>query len=140
MFYLDASLIVSFLAPEAAHERVRLWLEDRKEGSLFISPWVSTEVSSALSIKQRVGDFTPDVRARTKGAYQRFVERSLTVLSISDLHFAFAAEYADRAEVGLRGGDALHLAIASHYGLTLATLDNRLAEAGPQLGAATLLL
>jgi uncharacterized protein len=140
MFYLDATLIVTFLTPEPAHERVRLWLDNREGGSLFISPWVTTEVSSALSIKQRVGDLTAEVRADTKGAYQRFMARSLAVLSVTDTQFAVAAEFADRAEIGLRGGDALHLAVSHAHSLTLVTLDKRLAEAGPQLGAATLLL
>jgi uncharacterized protein len=140
MFYLDASLIVTFLSPEPAHARVRLWLEGHEEGTLFISPWVSTEVSSAFSIKQRVGDFTPDMRAEAKGAYQRFVERSLTVLTISETHFVVASEFTDCVEIGLRGGDALHLAVSHAHGLTLVTLDKQLANAGPQLGAATLLL
>jgi uncharacterized protein len=140
MFYLDASLIVTFLTPEPANARVRIWLEGHEMGTLFISPWVSTEVASALSIKRRVGDLTAEMRASAKNAYERFVARSLTQLAVVDRNFALAAEYAEMAELGLRAGDALHLAISQTHGLTLATLDKRLAESGPQFGAATLLL
>jgi uncharacterized protein len=140
MFYLDASLIVSFLTQETARERVRLWLEDCEGGSLFISPWVTTEVSSALSIKQRGGDLTTTTRAETKNAYRLFAERSLEQLSIFDKHFVIAAELADNAEAGLRGGDALHLAFAAAHDLTVVTLDRKMAEAGATLGIKTLLL
>lgn len=42
--------------------------------------------------------------------------------------------------LGLRAGDALHLATASEYGATVHTLDQRLAAAGPVLGVPTQLL
>jgi predicted nucleic acid-binding protein len=42
--------------------------------------------------------------------------------------------------VGLRAGDALHLAIAGEQGVSLSTLDRRLAEGGLALGVNTLLL
>jgi hypothetical protein len=43
----------------------------------------------------------------------------------------------DQQGLGLRAGDALHLAVAAEHGATLWTLDVRLAEAGPVLGVAT---
>jgi hypothetical protein len=43
-------------------------------------------------------------------------------------------------ELGLRSGDALHVAVALDHGLTVATLDRRLAEAGNRLGANCILV
>ncbi len=140
MFYLDASLIVTFLTREPLQSRVSTWLSERENGTLFISGWVSTEVSSALSIKVRMGDLTADARAVARSAYAGMCDRNLEAKGVLDSHFETAARFCDNFETGLRSGDALHLAIASHYGLTLATLDKQLAEAGPRLGAATLLL
>jgi predicted nucleic acid-binding protein len=140
MFYLDSSLIVSVLTNEAPRDRLLAWMADCEQGSLFISPWVSTEVSSAFSIKQRVGSLTPDSRVAAKQGYDVFIKDSVNVLNIRDAHFKNAALFADRVDIGLRSGDALHLAISQANGLTLATLDKQLAEAGPQLGASTLLL
>ena len=51
-----------------------------------------------------------------------------------------AARFADRHELGLRVGDALHLAVCADHGATLCTLDRRLAEAAPALGVRTTLL
>jgi uncharacterized protein len=42
--------------------------------------------------------------------------------------------------LGLRVGDALHLAICADHGATLCTLDRGLGEAGPTLGVATIRL
>jgi predicted nucleic acid-binding protein len=46
----------------------------------------------------------------------------------------------DQPVLGLRAGDALHLAICADHGATLCTLDRRLNEAGPVLGVKTMLL
>jgi predicted nucleic acid-binding protein len=45
-----------------------------------------------------------------------------------------AARFADQHTLGLRAGDALHLAVASEHGATVHTLGQRLADAGPVLG------
>ena len=49
-------------------------------------------------------------------------------------HFEKAARFASHHALGLRAGDALHLAIAAGGGHTLVTLDVRMAEAASQLG------
>jgi predicted nucleic acid-binding protein len=54
--------------------------------------------------------------------------------------FRAAAKFADQHALGLRAGDALHLAIASEHGAMVHTLDQRLAKAGPALGVPTQLL
>ena len=45
-----------------------------------------------------------------------------------------AARMTDQHALGLRAGDALHLAIAADHGATVQTLDRRIAEAAPTLG------
>jgi predicted nucleic acid-binding protein len=140
MFYVDSSAIVALLAFEDARGRVRSWIGGCNSDSLHISPWVSTEVSSALSIKVRSGQLTLEQRLEAKATYAILLEDSLSLISIVDAHFETASGYIDNIALGLRGGDALHLAVSHANGLTLATLDKQLADAGPQLGVATLLL
>jgi predicted nucleic acid-binding protein len=65
---------------------------------------------------------------------------TFTILPVSGLKFRTAARFADQAVLGIRAGDALHLAIFADHGATLCTLDRRLGEAGPALGVKTMLL
>nr|QQZ51955.1 PIN domain-containing protein [Phenylobacterium glaciei] len=58
----------------------------------------------------------------------------MLIAPVSAAHFKTAARFADQYALGLRAGDALHLAIAVDQGATLCTLDRRLAEAGQALG------
>ncbi len=50
--------------------------------------------------------------------------------------FVMARNWVSRAELSLRSGDALHLAIAGRIGLTLVTLDRGMAKVAGQLGIA----
>ena len=140
IFYLDTSLIIAALTPEARTGHIQDWLVAQDAGTLAVSGWVVTEVSSALSIKIRTGALSLDDRAAALAAWHRLLDDSLEMETIQAKQYAMAASYTDRHELGLRAGDALHLAVAFDQGMTLATLDKTLAEAGQQVGAMTSLL
>ena len=72
--------------------------------------------------------------------FNKLVAESFTVLAVTGAHLRATAKFVDQHALGLRAGDALHLAIASEHGATVHTLDQRLAEAGPALGVPTQLL
>lgn len=132
--YLDASVVVAFLTPEAHSDRVERWFGDNAASDLVVSPWVTTEISSALSIKLRAGAITLDHRAAVLARWQQMLDANVTTVSVTDAHFDAAARFADRHDLGLRAGDALHLAIAAQSGCTLVTLDHAMATAAPALG------
>ncbi|MBF0392721.1 MAG: type II toxin-antitoxin system VapC family toxin [Alphaproteobacteria bacterium] len=139
MRYLDTSLLVAAFTNEVATARVQAWLGEQSQDGLSISEWVVTEFSSALSIKMRCGQIAASDRAEALASFTRLAERSLNVIPISATHFRTAARFADQYVLGLRAGDALHLAIAEERGATLCTLDRRLAEAGLALGVNTVI-
>jgi uncharacterized protein len=140
MLYLDTSLLVAALTNEAETERMQHWLGQQREGDLAISDWVATEFSSALSIKLRTGQIMTGDRAEALATFTRLATDSFIVIPVSRSQFRTAARFVDQHTLGLRAGDALHLAICADHGVTLCTLDRRLSDAGSALGIKTMLL
>ena len=137
MLYLDTSLLVATLTNEAETGRMQSWLGQQPPEDLAISDWVATEFSSALSIKLRTGQIGVADRAEALAMFARLAIDSFTVVPVSRLQFRLAARFADQYALGLRAGDALHLAICADQGMTLCTLDRRLCDAGSALGITT---
>lgn len=97
-------------------------------------------MSSAMAIKLRTGQISLEQRAAALAMFNKLVSESLSVIGVTGGQFRTAAKFADQHLLGLRAGDALHLAIASEYGAVVHTLDQQLAEAGLALGVPTRLL
>jgi predicted nucleic acid-binding protein len=134
MFYLDASAAVAAITEEVHSESIWAWLAQHSDAAILISGWVTTEMSSALSIKVRTNTLKPAERNEAMANWRRFCAQSLGEVAVTSDHFETAASFCTRSELGLRAGDALHLAIAESAGLRLLTFDVRLSETAPQLG------
>jgi predicted nucleic acid-binding protein len=131
MFYVDTSVIVSALTNETETSLSQNWLGEQEPSELAISDWTVAELHSALSIKVRTGSLGAVHRAAALSAFTRLSAETLHVLAVSREDFRAAARYADYADLNLRAGDALHLAICANRGARLCTLDRRLGDAAP---------
>jgi uncharacterized protein len=140
MEYLDTSVLVAAMTAEARTGEIQTWFGQQDPQNLAISAWVTTEFSAALSIKLRTNQISAQHGARALADFSQLCSESLTLLPIDANHFAIAARIADQHAVGLRAGDALHLAIAFDHGATIITLDQHLAEAGLEARVHTRLL
>jgi hypothetical protein len=137
-FYLDTSFVVAAITHEPLTPVVRAWFDQNGADDLTISEWVRTEVSSALSIKLRTGQLDEHHRTQALMEFNRLCLESFITLAVIPGHFRTAARFADQHDLGLRAGDALHLAIAREYGSTLCTYDRTIIDAGPALGVPTM--
>jgi predicted nucleic acid-binding protein len=140
ILYLDTSLLVAALTKEAKSDRVQAWLAKQRTDNLVISDWVTAEFSAALSIKLRTGKIEAAHRTAALAMFANLSADTFVTLPVSGLQFRTAARFADQYALGLRAGDALHLAICADHGATLCTLDRRLSEAGPVLAVRAMLL
>lgn len=140
MLYLDTSLIVAAATIERESDRVDQWLDQRREEKFATSTWTITEFSAALSIKLRVGGLTLVKRDEALTYFDLHFIAAFYQADVIAEDFTVAARLADRFALGVRGGDALHLAIAARLDATLCTLDKRQAEAGRALGINTSLI
>lgn len=140
MLYVDTSVIVAAICNDAATGRAQKRLAEQDPTELAISERTLTETSSALSIKLQAGLLTLEQRAAALSTFNRLAVESFTVLPVTGAHFRVAAKFVDQHTLGLRAADALPLATASEHGVTVHTLDRRLAKAGPVMGVPTKLL
>jgi uncharacterized protein len=140
MLYLDASLLVAALTNEPETRQMQGWLGEQDPDDLVISDWVVAEFSAALLIKLRTGEIEARHRANALTMFTRLCNDNLTVMPVSRAQFRMAARFADQYALGLRAGDALHLAVCAEQGATICTLDRRLSEAASALRIKTALL
>ena len=75
-----------------------------------------------------------DDAATAMAAFKKLVRDYCQVAHVNRSHFDAATGFLANHELGLRAGDALHLAIAVDNDASLCTLDRRLLEAAKALG------
>jgi predicted nucleic acid-binding protein len=140
MVYLDTSAAVPLFVPEPASEQVAAWFAQSDE-IVVAGDWIVTEFASALALKQRRRELTPDQAEAVWSEFEAFCATGLRLVPVSRSAFASAAHAAREAVSGLRSGDSLHLAVALEIGASrIATVDATLAANARKQGLRTVQL
>jgi len=134
VIYLDTSVVVALLTPEERSSLALAWLAQCRQ-PLISSDWLITETHSALGLKQRHHGLTAQSRQAAAEQFERLLQSGLELRSLDRARFRQAAELLHDPSLGLRAGDALHLAVALHSRCTqLASFDARMQQAAASLG------
>ena len=138
MIYLDTSALVPLIVPEASSPKIKAWrdgLSERHAKELTLSVWALTEFASAMGLKVRNRELTRQQGESAVAFLRDEVAPKLNVLEVSATDFRLAEAMLQEFSLGLRAGDALHLAIASSGATSqFVCLDRQLARAGAALG------
>lgn len=139
MRYIDTSVIIAYLTPEAHSGVAQTFMLSAGE-PLAISSWSEVELLSALGVKLRTGQLFDAQAHDVVHTYSRLVAPNLRRISVQDADLRNAALLLTGWKTGLRAGDGLHLAIAAAHSATVFTLDHGLVAAGAGLGIPVTLL
>jgi uncharacterized protein len=135
VLYFDTSFLAPLVLEEATSAAIERFLMDSPSGSLAISRWTRVEFSSLLAREVRMGGLTLEIAREADQEFEAIVAESFVVLTPAVDDFDLATRYLGDARTGLRGGGALHLAIAANRGVeAIYSLDKTLLEAWRLLG------
>ncbi|MGL5115739.1 MAG: type II toxin-antitoxin system VapC family toxin [Beijerinckiaceae bacterium] len=140
MIYLDTSVVVSALTTEALSTASRRWIAAQEPGTLAISLWVATEFHSAIGVKVRSRQISRENGLAAAEAFSQLVDKHCVTLLIVDSSYAAASAFLRKIELGLRAGDALHIAIAQAHDVAICTMDRRMYDAAMSFGSQAELL
>lgn len=139
MRYVDTSVLVAYLTPEAGSEAADMFM--RSAGPpLAVSSWTEVELVSAMGLKIRTKQIKRTMAREVVDTYVRLIAPHLRHIAVEDINHSQAALLLDGWATSLRSADALHLAIAAANNADVYTFDSSMAAAGKTLGISAHLL
>jgi uncharacterized protein len=134
MLYLDTSVLVPLFIPEPESDRIQRWIERQAPEALCISEWTLTEFVSALGLKVRMKHLNAEQARNAQNLLEKLAAQSLQVHVPTRADYVQAAAFLGEHTLGLRAGDALHLAIAHNEAVeAVYSLDRLFISAGRKL-------
>lgn len=134
LVYLDTSIVVPLLVPESRSAAISRWLGSTP-ARLVASSWLELETAAALGRVGRMRLLDPTAVAQLWLQAGRLFAGGLTLLHVEPSVLARAAEWCRDPALGLRAGDAIHLASAIELVVSeVATADADMAAIARRLG------
>jgi predicted nucleic acid-binding protein len=130
MVYLDTSFLTPLFRAEETSAAIETFIRRLPPSEPAISHWTRVEFSSLLARDVRMGVLASAGAEQIDAQFETSVGRSFHVLTPDIADFDLAKRYLRIFDSGLRGSDALHLAIAHNNGATaIYTLDKTMLKA-----------
>ncbi len=133
--YLDASVLVPLFVTEA-RSSVMAAIVNGLTVPPLVSNFAAGEYSSAIARRFRMAQLSANDASDVLEAFDAWSVAMAQPLEIEAHDIGLAAALVRRFDLKLRLPDAIHLAACQRRGLTLATLDDMLADAARALGVA----
>ena len=134
MLYLDTSFVAPLVLNEDVSPQVEAFLAKQAAGSLAVSQWTRVEFCSLVAREVRMKHFSTQTAEAVIAEFEALVQESCQVWLPSAADYDLARTLLARFDSGLRGGDAMHLAIARNQGADkVLTLDEGLLKAAKLL-------
>jgi uncharacterized protein len=130
--YLDASVIVPLFLTDAYSEQADALIA--RESTIIIADWAVVEVSSVIARQKRIGAIDTQTAQKVISLFDSWRAGTASCAETLGSDMALATEFVRKFDLGLRGPDALHLAIASRLGMKFLTFDARMKSAAVALG------
>lgn len=132
--YVDSSVWCAYCFNQSDSAGAMNWLAEVDMSRVGTAWWTETEFASALGIQMRKKALNVAQAKRARAMFGDLMDMARR-LNVVEADFLQAAQWTAQAGWGLRGGDALHLAVAQRHGCTvLASLDIRMCECAASLG------
>lgn len=136
-FYIDTSVLVAIFTKEASAAYLVNSIQIEAKSTPSVSAWNVSEFAAATSFKYIQNLIDEELRESARLNFVKAQGTLFSVFPIETADFFRAANFANKFELRLRGGDALHLGIAAGRNLPILTLDNRMKAAAQTLGIGT---
>jgi uncharacterized protein len=135
--YLDACVLIPLFIAEESSSKVRefIW---RKTGEIMVSDLAISEFGAAISLQVRTGRLEQDYAKHIFALFDKWAAFEADLQLISPKDVARASELVRLFDLKLLTPDAIHLSICQRVGMSLVTLDKRLAQAARALGVGVL--
>ncbi len=126
--YLETSMMVALLLPDVHSSGAEAWMI-REKPTFLASDFCAVEFAAVISRRVRMNQLTVETADLALGKFDDWLSRTVQIVRCAPEHMAAAGQIVRDFTSKLSAPDAIHLAITRQSGATLATFDDRLAEA-----------
>jgi uncharacterized protein len=133
-YYLDTCVVISAFMKDANSERVLAWLGGQQDTLLHVSDWVITEAPSSLGRHIRKGEVSVEDGNMIWLRMQKWFDTDCQIMDLRTDDYKRAAKLLSNWSLGLRAGDALHLAACERFDFHLVTHDRKFSRIAEQNG------